>query len=131
MTDQAHRVLVLDDEPDICWALERVLTSLGFLPVVAPSAASTLALANEARFFAALVDAKLPDAEGIEVIKQLKELQPGLPAILISGYFYADTAAVNDWIQKGLICAFIEKPFRHEEVRCALELAGHAWTQNG
>jgi len=111
--------LIVDDEPDICWSMERILTKAGFRALVAGSGDEALEFAKQAPFALAFVDAKLPDIEGIELVKQLQQIQPGLSVMLISGYFYEDDPQVQQWMKDGLIRGFISKPFSLDQVRKA------------
>lgn len=111
--------VIIDDEPDICWSLERILAKIGFHTLVARNGHEALELAKRSRCELAVVDAKLSDIEGIELIKQLQQIQPGLSVVLISGYLYEDDPQVQRWISEGLIRGFISKPFSHEQVRKA------------
>jgi len=112
----AH-ILVVDDEPDICWALERLLTRMGFAPFIAPNGTQALALARRMPFRMALVDAKLPDIEGIVLAHRLKQIRPGLPVVLVSGFFYDDDHVVLEAKRLGIIQAFVGKPFDLEQIR--------------
>ena len=112
--------LIVDDEPGICWALKRMLNSLGYLTVTAQTGreACELAACHDLRF--ALVDAKLPDTEGCELAARLTRIRPGLPVVLLSGYFNKDDDAVKQWVASGLVCTFVGKPFSSEEIRDAM-----------
>jgi DNA-binding NtrC family response regulator len=110
-------VLIVDDEPDVCWALERILNASGILSVVTGSAHEALRLVGRERFLLALVDAKLPDGEGLEVARRIREAAPGLRTVLISGYYYTDDSEVVEAMAAGVIDGFVSKPFQHDEIR--------------
>ena len=109
-------VLVVDDDPDICWALERVLGGLGAHCIRALDGQTALLAARLNRLTLALLDAKLPDMDGLEVARQIRSTDPGVPIMLVSGYFYKDDPVIQAALEQGLICGFIEKPFSHKEV---------------
>ena len=117
------RILVVDDEDDMCWALRRILELEGHSPATATSAEEALRLAGEAPFELAFVDAKLPDMDGLDLVRCLREVREGLPCILVSGYLYDDDDSVEKARGAGLIQGFISKPFPFARIREILDLA--------
>lgn len=117
------RVLIVDDEKDICWALQRILEADGHAPTLANSAAEALSLVRRDAFHLALVDAKLPDMDGLVLLGRLRTICPAMPCTLISGYLYDDDASVQAALRRGLIRGFIGKPFLLSEIRKAIRLA--------
>jgi CheY-like chemotaxis protein len=61
----------VDDEPDMCWALEHLLNIQGFVTRKALSAQDALQLMEQHRFGRAFLDAKLPDMDGLELARRL------------------------------------------------------------
>jgi len=106
----------VDDDPDICWALERVLGGLGAQCIRALDGRTALEAARENRPTMALLDAKLPDIDGLELARNLRMADPGILVLVISGYFYKDDPAIQEALEQRLIHGFIEKPFSHAEV---------------
>ena len=109
-------VLVVDDDPDICWALEHVLDGLGVRSIRALDGQTALQAARLNRLTLALLDAKLPDIDGLELARRIRDADPGIRVLVISGYFYKDDPAIQTALAQGLIHGFIEKPFSHREV---------------
>jgi CheY-like chemotaxis protein len=109
-------VLVVDDDPDICWALERVLGGLGAQCIRALDGRGALQAARVNRPTMALLDAKLPDIDGLELARKLRVADPGILVLVVSGYFYKDDPAIQAALEQRLIHGFIEKPFSHAEV---------------
>ena len=109
-------VLVVDDDPDICWALERVLGGLGAQCIRALDGRTALLAARLNHLTLALLDAKLPDIDGLELARNLRLADPGILVLVVSGYFYKDDPAIQAALQQRLIHGFIEKPFSHGEV---------------
>jgi CheY-like chemotaxis protein len=70
-----------------------------------------------------LLDAKLPDMDGLEVARQIRGVAPGVPIMLISGYFYPDDPAIHAALEQKLIHGFVEKPFSHTEMLGAIRTA--------
>ena len=111
-----EQILIVDDEPDMCWALEKLLTSRGFATQKALSAQEALDLMNQHHFNRAFLDAKLPDMDGLELARRLMEISPDLRIIMVSGYFYRDDYNVQIAISQKLIGGFISKPFHQDEI---------------
>jgi CheY-like chemotaxis protein len=116
MTDQSNLILIVDDEPDMCWALEHLLHNQGFATRKALSAKEALEMMTRHRFARAFLDAKLPDMDGLELARRILEIAPGTRIMMVSGYFYRDDVAIQDAISQGLIRGFISKPFLQEDI---------------
>ena len=109
-------ILVVDDDPDICWALVHVIAGLGARCIQALDGQTAMQAARANRVTLALLDAKLPDTDGLELARSLRAADPEVRILLVSGYFYKDDPAVQTALKEGLIREFIEKPFSHAQV---------------
>lgn len=116
-------VLIVDDEEDMCWALQTILAAEGCEGVVARSAHEALEKTARETFHVALVDEKLPDMEGLDLVTKIRRFRPRLPCVLVSGFFYADDERVRDGLASGLIQGFIGKPFLLSQVQNAVRAA--------
>ena len=117
----SSRLLVVDDEEDVRWALKMILAKSGFVVATASSGAEALCWLKEHCCDLILLDAKLGDIDGVELARRIRsETDSNAPVILVSGYFYKDDSLVQDSLAIGLIAAFVTKPFRHEEIRNAV-----------
>jgi DNA-binding NtrC family response regulator len=116
MGEAQEHILIVDDEPDMCWALEHLLKKQGFVARKAMSAQEALNLMGERTFARAFLDAKLPDMDGLELARRLLEINPGIHIVMVSGYFYRDDVSIQEAISQGLINGFISKPFLQEEI---------------
>jgi CheY-like chemotaxis protein len=117
-------VLVVDDEPEVCWALESLLQGDRFKVVTAGSGSDALRRLKDsgATCHLILLDAKLPDIDGVDLTRRIRsETSCGAPMILVSGYFYEHDSVVQDTLRTGLVCAFVTKPFRHDEMLRTIE----------
>ena len=107
------KVLVVDDEPQILTALWRGLTRVGHDVVVARGGEEALEAAAASVPDLILLDLRLPDLDGIEVVKRLRAWT-GVPIVLLSGVgserarVMALDAGADD---------FVDKPFSMEELR--------------
>jgi DNA-binding NtrC family response regulator len=119
--------LIVDDEPDMLWALENLLKQQGLVSRRALRGNEALELIAENKFGMAFLDLKLPDMDGLELARRIKAVDPHMKIVLVSGYFYKDEGQVRAAIEEGLICDFISKPFLHEDIRRAI-VSGHLET---
>jgi two-component system response regulator (stage 0 sporulation protein F) len=92
MSDHLHRILIVDDDVDICATLSDILSNEGYQTEVAgdgPSALDKLE-ANSTQadegFDLCLLDFKMPGMDGVELITRLRDLDPKLSAIMITAY---------------------------------------------
>jgi CheY-like chemotaxis protein len=122
MTEADRLILIVDDEPDMCWVLEHVLASQGLVTHRALGAQESLRLMEQQSFAWVFLDAKLPDMDGLELARGIREMAPGTPIIMVSGYFYRDDLAIQEAISQGLIDDFISKPFLREEILQVLKI---------
>jgi two-component system, OmpR family, KDP operon response regulator KdpE len=113
------RVLVVDDEPQIVRALKVVLREAGFEAVAAETAAQALDLAAVKPPDAAIIDLVLPDGDGVEVTRSLREWS-GMPILVLSAVGEEDQkvraleAGADD---------YITKPFGTRELIARLQAA--------
>ena len=116
--------LIVDDEPDIFWAMEHLLKQEGFVMVRALNGLETLVNMEKKHFDLVLLDAKLPDIEGLALAKKIKEMDSTVPIVLISGYYSHDDKVIQDALSSGLISEYISKPFQHTEILNAVKNLG-------
>ncbi len=109
-------VLIVDDEPDMCWVLTNLLGKDRFDLRVAQTGEAALKLFESNRFDIALLDAKLTDMDGLDLARRLKSIDSSVNIVMISGYYYDDHVDIREVMNEGFIMAFISKPFVHDEV---------------
>jgi DNA-binding NtrC family response regulator len=117
MGDENMRCLIVDDEPDMCWVLEHILKNKNVLSAKATTAVEALLLLETNSFQIAFIDAKLPDIEGFELAKLIREKEPSMRLVMISGFYTKDSKEVKQALHNGLISGFISKPFNNKEVQ--------------
>jgi CheY-like chemotaxis protein len=122
MTDPGELILIVDDEPDMCWALEHLLNKRGYVTRTALSAQEALKLMATHCFSCAFLDAKLPDMDGLELARCIRLIAPDMRLLMVSGYFYRDDVSIQEAIAQGLIVDFISKPFLQAEILRVLEI---------
>src|SRR5580704_5055802 len=119
----AARILIIDDNTSLATNLSDVLSGARELDVevrCAPDASRGLAAAEREGFDVAVVDVKLPDASGVELMLPLRAASPQGEIILVTGFATVDTAIAA--LRAGAF-AFILKSFRPEELISAVAQA--------
>jgi DNA-binding NtrC family response regulator len=116
MNEKQAPILVVDDEPEMCWILENIIRRTGFTCMTALNAGEAMALTKSNKFGMVFLDAKLPDIDGLELARKLRKTNAHLPIVIVSGYFYQDDPTIKEVLQAGLIAAFVGKPFDHDEI---------------
>jgi DNA-binding NtrC family response regulator len=127
MSTTERLILIVDDEQDMCWALEYLLNKQGFITRKGLSAQEGLDLMAQHRFDYAFLDAKLPDMDGLDLARRIKETAPDICIVMVSGYYYQDDDSIQAAISRGLIEVFINKPFLQEDILKALKNCGNNW----
>lgn len=102
------RILVVDDEELIRASLSERLAREGYTCLCAGNAAQAIEHVKNHPFDLALLDLRLPDADGTELLERMRKASPNLPVIVISAYSAVDTA-VN--AMKLGACDYVPKPF--------------------
>lgn len=112
------RVLVIDDEPLIGEAAERVLRSYGYTVSVAYSGQEALQILSQQRMDICLSDLHMPGIEGKTFIRQLRQRYPEIPIVVMTGDDSLDTA------REVLDCGandYVTKPWRTHELPIVIE----------
>jgi signal transduction histidine kinase/FixJ family two-component response regulator len=107
------RVLVVDDEDVVLSVCARVLLQAGYEPLPTMTGAEALSVVDAHSLDAALIDVRLPDLDGPEVIAALRARDADLPCVVMSGYASFDDAV--RCLQRGAV-DFLRKPFDVEQL---------------
>ena len=118
------RILVVDDDPMVCMAIEACLKRQGFEVTVADGGEAGMRALESRSFDLMLIDIFMPHMSGYESIRIFHERAPAIPLIAMSGYAFADPgAASSDFLrstlQFGAACC-LRKPFRPEALLAAV-----------
>jgi len=119
-TPHTYSILVVEDDPDIVIGLRDLLQHDGYAVTVAGTCASAIALIHAQRFNAILLDLGLPDGDGIDVLKEVKQLDASLPVIIVTAH--VATERTVGALTKGAF-AYLTKPYNKEELRHTLHRA--------
>jgi putative two-component system response regulator len=122
--DARPRVLCVDDEPVILQILRRLLEVQGFDAVTSSDPVAALASFSEGMFEVVITDIHMPQMDGLVLMRSLREKQPDLPVVVVTGQGTVDTAIQA--LREGA-SGMLVKPFTGEEllaeVRRALSTA--------
>jgi DNA-binding NtrC family response regulator len=116
MENGVSAVLIVDDEPDMCWVLKNLLSERGYAIRSVQTGVAALKLLADTHFSIALLDAKLTDIDGLQLAADIKSIDPTINIIVISGYYYENDVNIQRAIQEGLVFGFIAKPFFHDDL---------------
>ena len=117
-----NKILIVDDDHDICVTLSKILTSKGYETIVANNSKSALTEIKKVPVDLILLDVWLEgsDKDGLELLKIIKNYNPFTPVILISGHANVEMAVKA--VKEGAFY-FIEKPFKSEKLFLLIERA--------
>lgn len=113
-------ILLVDDEPYVRDPLARVLRRNGFVVREASSATDALAEGTFQGADAAIVDLRMPDGDGRDVLRRLLEHEPGLPVVILTGHGSVSTAV--ECLKAGAY-DFVQKPADPEALTLLMERA--------
>jgi len=111
--DETARILIIDDDKNIRKVLTAILEDEGYKVEAVETAKRAIEKARKNFYNLALVDIRLPDIEGIELLTKMKPTTPKMRKIIITGYPTLQNAI--EALNKGAD-AYIVKPFNMEKV---------------
>jgi len=115
-----ERILVVDDEPLVRWSLREGLEKAGYQASVAETGEEALRILDEESQDLVLLDNRLPGALGIDILKQMKDMDPDMVVIMITAH--ADVKTAVEAMKLGAHDYFT-KPFEIEEIVVAIQKA--------
>lgn len=114
------RILVVDDEKLIRWNIIEKLNQLGFITEEAGTVAEAKQIIHKKIIDLAIVDLRLPDGDGMNILKDITIKQPGVPILIITAYSSVSNAV--EAMRNGAF-DYISKPFEIEELVLRVERA--------
>lgn len=108
-----NKILVVDDEAHICDIFYRILTKGGYKVSTAANGKKALEITKKKKPDLVLLDLKLPDLDGIKVLRQIKEIRKDIMVIVITAYGTVKTA--REAMKLGAY-DYISKPFNLTKV---------------
>ena len=112
-------LLLVDDEPNILRALNRLLRREGYKILTAQSGADALQLLQEHAVDVLITDQRMPVMSGTELLARVKEQYPHIVRMMLSGWLEATT--IMEAVNVGHIYKFIAKPWDDEELRLLIK----------
>jgi two-component system, OmpR family, response regulator len=113
------RVLVVDDEPGVARALSNALALEGFWVRTSNTATAALQECDEHSFDLIVADFVMPDLDGVELLRRVRQRQPMIRSILISGKLSPDVSedAVRAELKGAVECdLYLHKPVRTDRL---------------
>jgi two-component system response regulator FixJ len=115
-----YTVHIVDDEEPVRKSLAFLLSMEGFTVRVHESATAFLSAAPKVRDGVLVTDLRMPDLDGVELLRRLRDLPVRIPAIVITGH--GDVPMAVEAMKAGAL-DFIEKPFEDEMLMGAIKSA--------
>jgi len=111
--EEKVRIIVVDDEPSVLESFKMILTIKDYEVFPFPDGPTALKAIEPEKFDIAFVDLRLPEMDGIEVLKKIKELDPSIEIIIVTAYATEQSHA--NAITYGAL-EYLRKPFLMEEI---------------
>jgi len=116
----APRILIVDDEPDMLENCSRILSRQGYSCLTAESGRAALALLEHEHPDLLLTDLKMPDVDGMTLLRHVHEMDPALPVIVVTGFATFESAVAA--VKEGAF-DYLPKDFSVDQLRVAVERA--------
>ena len=107
------RILAVDDEAVVLDSFRRILVLEGFSVDTVEHGPEALGLVQRNNYDFVFTDLKMPDMDGVEVVKAVKHLRPDVDVVVVTGYGTIETAVQT--LQYGA-CEYVQKPFTANEL---------------
>nr|MBC8362685.1 response regulator [Candidatus Desulfatibia profunda] len=115
-----YDILVVDDEVAVNNNIRKILSKKGYLVDQAVNKTEALEKIQDHEYRLVLLDLKIPEVNGLELLKAIRDQRPDTQVIIITGYASIETAVESS--RMGAI-AYLPKPFTPDEIRDATEMA--------
>jgi len=115
-----RRILVVDDEPTVRESCRRIFSERGYDVETAASGREGLEHARRGYFDCALIDLRMPDLDGMEIVRSARTHRSNMAVLIMTGYGAVDTAAEATRLG---VSDYVCKPFEPTEIVGAVERA--------
>lgn len=112
--NRSDLIFIIDDNENICLALQKVLGAEGYQTRWTTDPEEFLAQLHQNRVGCAMLDLKLKGCNGIDYLSKIREIDPHLPVIMITGY--GDTKTAVEAMNRGAF-HYLSKPLDNEELK--------------
>jgi DNA-binding NtrC family response regulator len=112
------RILVVDDDPDIRQVLLDRMSSFGYVVETAIDGREALDALRQGRFDGMLLDMRMPEMEGLEVLERTQDSHPALPVVMVTA------TSVKEQVAQAMAegaCAYLLKPFDASQLKQVVE----------
>jgi len=114
------RIVILDDEPDIIESSRRILASAGYHCFTTTDPHEALRLLESEHPDLLLTDLRMPDMDGLELLRRAREIDPRVPVTMITGHATVESAVAA--VKAGAF-DYLSKPFSVDQLRITVERA--------
>lgn len=118
--DAIKKVLVVDDDPIVGKSFDRVLTGKGYAVITARDGEDALNKLRNETYDVVFTDIKMPGMNGLEVAERVRESQPWLPVVIITGY---GSDANEARAKRAGVASFLRKPLSPEMIEDSARVA--------
>jgi DNA-binding NtrC family response regulator len=118
---QTHSILIVEDDPDVRAMLTRMLGCGGYVVDSAADGSEALDKFRDNRFNLVITDVRLPQMNGLQLLGEIKQAEPLVPVIVITGYGSVQNAVEA---MQGGASDYLLKPFSNEALQAAISRAG-------
>jgi CheY-like chemotaxis protein len=108
-TDQRPKVLVVDSSPNLSSVMREILAEQGFHVDIANNAAMALDMMRTGRYDCVVTDYNLPEMDGIDFVRMIRDSYGDLPIVLMSQDREASRRSVN-------VARYLQKPFHGDQL---------------
>jgi len=121
------RILVVDDEPNICDVVQSFLENEGYDVITADSGVSAVSTLEEGEFQIMLLDIRMPDMDGLQCLRTVKDMYPDIEIVMMSGFATLKMAQTSlkigafDYLCKPISFPHLKDVIRQIEVSKFLE----------
>jgi DNA-binding NtrC family response regulator len=118
--EEARKVLVVDDEPVVNESCRRILRARGFDVATTESGRDGLTRAAAQHYDLVITDLKMPDLDGMELVRAIRRERPGTAVVVITGFGTVPSAV--EAVRLG-VSDYLEKPFTPSQLAEAVSKA--------
>jgi DNA-binding NtrC family response regulator len=113
-------ILILDDDPDITESWMRVLACMGYRCLGTTNPQAALRLLESERPDLLLTDLRMPEIDGMEMLRRAREIDPQLPVVMLTGHASLESAVAAI---KGGAFDYLSKSFSNDQLKIRVERA--------
>ncbi len=114
------KVLIVDDDPRVLLVIQRLLEMNGHTCVATESSLKALELVKLDAYQVIITDMRMPNMDGLTLLRRLKKEQPAIPVIMITAYASNRTAVES--VKRGVF-DYLVKPFNGADLLATVERA--------